>query len=167
MNQADIQREILKNLYTEWFVGRNSVALRRLANERQWEERELNKAIERLEHEYLIEVVGSELLSEITKYGILEAESAGVAPAGLREKSGIMRTQILDRLGRDWDENGPHHHVHVDDLVAASGADVEHYYSCLRLLIDVGYIEGASCNSYNITPSGNECVQEWRKKVSC
>lgn len=140
--------------------------MRYLAEERQWEEREFNKAVEHLEHKYFIEIVASDCHSRITAYGIQEVEDVGIAPAELREESGMMRTRIMDRLGRAWDENGPHHHVDVDELLAACGADYEGIDTCLQLLKELGHIEDVTVRTYRITAAGHERVQKWRRKVS-
>lgn len=168
MNQDDIQQEILQTLYTEWARGRDRVGLRYLANERQWGEREFNKAIEHLKHKYLIKIVATDLHSQITAHGILETENTGIAPAELRGQSRVMRTQIMDRLGRAWDEKGPNHHVDVDDLLETSGADIESVDvdTCLRFLKDAEYIEDVTIRTFRITPAGYEYVQGWRKTVS-
>lgn len=166
MNQGEIQREILKTLYSEWARGCHRVGLNYLAQKQNWEERELAKAVDYLEHKNLIKIVASDRHSRLTAAGILEAEESGIAPDELREEIGKRRTRILDKLGLGWDEHGPYHHIDVNEVIAACEASHECVDTCLEFLKELGYVEDVTVRTYRITSAGHERVQEWRKKVS-
>ena len=166
MNQEDIERVLLKRLYEPFFREREGLNIANIRKELGIDETIFSNTVDEMCHKGLIRSRAAGWYYEIDARGVINAENEGISPEGLTKENQHIRTVVLNRLAKAYEEGGSLADVHIQPLSQNLDIDINLLVNNLQILEDLGYIEPVASGSCKITYSGLDAVKEWRQRSS-
>ncbi len=165
MNQESIKAIILERAYYSFFQGRNEINLNALCDELALDKTLFWNTVDYMSHQELIKAFAMGGYYIIQSLGILSAEEQNIGLREIRSENQRLRTIILDKLAKIYEENGRFADVYIDSMSQEFRVDIYALASNLQVLEDLGYVESVANGSYRIIFKGLEAVKEWRERI--
>jgi hypothetical protein len=165
MKQEDIEKIVIERAYNACFRGRDSVNLNTLCDELGLDKTLFWNTVEYMSHQGLIKAytMGGNYI--IQSFGILNAEERNIGLEEIRSENQHIRTIVLDKLAKVYEENGRYADAYIKSMSQEFGVDIYVLVNNLQVLGDLGYVESVASGSYKITFQGLDAVNEWRERV--
>ena len=165
MNQKDIATVILSRLYDSYYRDEGAVNLQAICDQMGVDKTSFLNTVEYMSHNDLIKSHGFGGNYEICSKGILQAEEQNLVTGEIKDENQRVRTIILSKLAKVYEEDGTYATVDFGSLSEELGVDIHVLDNNLQVSEDLGYIESVGTGSYKITYLGLDAVEEWKVKV--
>ncbi len=164
MENINLDNLILRRSYEVYFRDRSPVDLEEMCEEFDIENKAFWKIVDHMVYQGLLKAYSAGGNYIITSNGIINAEDNSLAPENLIIMNRQIRTLILEKLARVYEERGSYTGAHIDEL--SQDLDLDSYKLANNLLVleDLDYIEERSNTSSMITHLGLEAVKEWKQR---
>ncbi len=166
MNQEEIIKIFLKDLYEVWASGRRVVSLNQIAEDNEISKLEMKKAAGLMESQGLISNPTLDWHFQLTDKAVLLSEHQRIIAEEERQKNEKIRELVLDTIAKVYEEKGPPAYVNVNTLTTATNSKIEGLRPNLELLCNLNYIKETTPQFYSITQPGRLIAQKWRQRVA-
>lgn len=163
MNE-EIFNEVLVYLYFAWNRGDYDDSLKKLFEQKSWDETVFTNVIDRAEDEGWISVVANQLMYKINAAGIFKVEEQRLVSEETITKNSKIRTDILKRLAELYQTEGLHAELQFTDMLEELGISQTDLFINVDFLRDAGYVDSICQGCIQITHEGIDAITAWKHK---
>lgn len=149
--------QLCGELYSAYFSG-GTLSINSFAREKGLDGLELRKLVASLEVEGILTTEGSGV--SLTALGVVHCEENGIG-ADKRGEYNDLRYRIVKFLEAEYNEHGPGGGSHLDPIAKDLGVDRAKIYRQVRLLDDLGLVDGPGSGFLRLTQGGVAQAQSW------
>ncbi len=154
--------ELISQLYGELYsayFGGGILSINSFAREKGLDGLELRKLVASLEVDGILTTEGPGV--SLTAIGVVHCEDHGIG-AEKRGEYNDLRYRIVKALEAEYNEHGPGGGSHLDSMAKDLGVDRVEIYRQVRLLDQLGLVDGPGGGFLHLTQGGVAQAQSWR-----